>query len=442
MKTKKSKKEPLAAAEEKEEMVCVSSSDGKETICSPGGAVKKIEARDLAEVSKVSEKKNNLFIGTLNFFAAPYRGLQESYEKKYSGARKLFILDLVLLGVLGVLLGFNIYLFFSRTADFNFGPFPSGEVGGGVPLPEKASKFLTQIKINDQEELAVSPGEDLEYTIFYQNSGSKSLYDVSLKVNLEGAIFDFNNFNAGEGSSRDTAVVWTKDEVADFSELPPGKSGELKFKIGTVKTALPARVLKFGSLLKSWVETSYKFEKNLGESMRFVGKTREDKVNSDLAVQSLARYYTAEGDQLGRGPLPPIVGRTTKYWIFLSVENNLNDLSGVSVSADLPPNVVWTENVSVAQGELFYNSAGRRVTWKVGEVSRYTGEDWPKQGVAFEVSLVPTAEQVGSEAFLLRQIKIFGSDKFTDEFLEGTSPNLTTNLIYDALAAGKGKVAN
>lgn len=440
MKIKKDKKEQATEPQEKEEMVCVSSPDGKETICSPGGVVKKVEAQELVEAS---EKRGNLFIGTLNFFAAPYKGLKGSYERRYSGAKKLFIVDLVLLGVVGLLLGFNIYLFFSRTNIFSFGPAVNeGVIGrkGGTPLSEGASEFSTQIKINGQDLLVVMPGEDLEYAIFYQNSGRKNLYDVSLKVNLEGAVLDFDRLDAERGVQRDNAVVWTKDQVADFAELPPGAKGELKFKIGTITAAPPARVLKFGNSLKSWTETSYKLERDFSEAAHFVGTPREDKINSDLMVSALARYFSSEGDQLGRGPLPPEVGKTTKYWIFWSVENNLNDVSEVLVSASLPPNVSWTGNISVSLGDLSYNSARRALTWKVGDVGRYTGEDWPKQGVAFELALVPTAPEAGTEAALLEQIKIFGNDKSTGQFLEKTVPNLTTNLIYDALASGKEKV--
>ncbi len=80
------------------------------------------------------------------------------------------------------------------------------------------------------------------------------------------------------------------------------------------------------------------------------------------------------------------------------------------------------------------------VTWKVGEVSRYTGEDLPKRGVAFEVSIVPTDEQVKTSPALLEQIKVFGKDKFTEQFLEKSQPDITTDLTYDVFASGKGKV--
>jgi len=441
MNIKKKKKEYLAGAEEREEMVCISSPDGKETVCSPGGAVKKIEARELAEVPE--KEKKNIFIGTLNFFAAPYQSLKGSHERRYGQARKLFIVDLILLAVVVILFGFNVYLFASRLITGNYPSwfnFPESPRGGQVSGPVSESVLKTQMKINGQESIIINPGEDLEYTIIYINGGSRDIYDVALKINLDGALLNFDGLRAGSGALREEAVVWTKDQISDFKKLSPGATGELKFKIGTDKISEPSRVLKFGSVLLSSAEIYYKLESDFGEAKKFRSAAREDKFNSDLFLENLARYYTEEGDQLGFGPLPPKVGAETKYWIFWSVDNNLNDLTNVSVSAVLPPNVSWTEKMSVTLGELKYNSARRMVTWKVGGVGRYSGEDWPKRGVAFELAITPGAEELGKEPIIIEQIKIFGEDYFTGEFLERTSPNLTTNLIYDTLATGKGKV--
>jgi len=334
---------------------CISSPDKEDTVCSPRGEVKKIEAREpiLSE-----ERGKNILIGTLNFFASPYQSLQKDYAKKYSSAKKLFIFDLILLALVGALIGFNVYLLFSRTTyDFGFLKFKKEGVALGDEAPLGKSVLLTKIKINGQENLIVNPGEDLKYTLFYRNNSDITLFDVAVRVNLEGAILDFERVDLDKGVARDGSVIWTKDQIPEFAELPAGASGELKFKIGTSKIVEPAKVLKFGGILKSWVDWSYKIKSVFGESANFTGEFLENKINSDLTAQVLARYFSPEGDQLGRGPLPPEVGEVTKYWIFLSVDNNLNDVSDVSVMAYLPPNVEWTKAMSVSLGNLSYNSS-------------------------------------------------------------------------------------
>lgn len=431
--------------QEKANEVCFTSPDGKETVCVPGGGITKVEAREPVEAE--TKKKENIFIGTINLFAAPVRGLKQGYEKRYSWAKKLFIVDLLLLVIIGLLIGLDIYLATSRPAETFIGRLFGFESTNGTAKNESPvlsetneSQVVIKFLINGQEKILVTPGEDLEYAVSFVNNGSKSVYDLALKINLEGALLNFEKLSLGKGVLRDRAIVWTKDQLPEFSELKPGTEGEAKFKISTAAVADPALAAKFGSTLKSWPEVTYKKESNFGASVHWAGEPREDKFNSDLTARSLARYYTSEGDQLGRGPLPPVVGETTKYWIFWSIENSLNDLADVSVSAVLPPNVSWTENKSVSLGELDYNPARRVVTWKVGELKGYLGEEWPAQGVAFEVALTPNLEQEGGEALLLNQIKIFGDDKFTGNFLERNLPGLTTNLIYDNLAKDKAKV--
>lgn len=439
MKSRKKTKENLAAPETGE-MVCVVSSDKKEVVCAPAGEVVKVEAKELP--TETEKKRENVWIGTINFFAAPYQSLKGSYENRYGQARKLFIIDLILLVVVGVLLGLNIYLFVSPlVSDNNYSAwFKPVQNTNGEVSDASAPDLLAQIKINGQESLVITPGEDLEYEVSYLNRSKKDIYDVALKIDLLGTLLDFSRVSPDKGVVRGAAIVWTKDQIPEFAKLTSGAKGVLKFKIGTAGVAEPARALQFGGLLKSWTEISYKLGNDFGPSSSFRSAAREDKFSSDLTLAALARYYTAEGDQLGTGPLPPAVGRTTKYWIFWSVENNLNDVADVSVSAVLPSNVSWTDNKSVSLGELSYNSTRRIVTWKVGEVGRYTDEDLPKRGAAFELILTPTPEQAGMEPALLSQVKIFGEDKFTDQFLEKREADLTTNLIYDSLAGGKSKV--
>jgi len=437
MKKIKNKKEKLNALPE--EMICVESPDKEEVVCTKGGEVMSVEAKE--PPAETGKKGANLWIGTINFFVTPYQGLKGSYEKKYGQAKKLFIVDLILLGIVGLLFGFNVYLFLTRTTGgLSWSNFPEIVAPGGVSAPATESLLKTEMEINGEAQAILNPGEDLEYVVSYHNGGSKNLYDVVIKVDLEGAPIDLNQFSLGQGVLRGGAVVWTKEQIPEFAKLLPGKNGELRFKVSTSQTVESARAMNFGSLLKSWLEISYKLENDFGETHNFKSAVREDKFNSDLVLGSSARYYTAEGDQLGLGPLPPRVGEQTKYWVFWSINNNLNDLDNVSVSAILPPNISWTGKMSVALGQLNYNSARHQINWKVGEISHYTGEDWPKLGVAFELALTPTAEQTGSEPALLGQIKVFGEDKFTSEFLEREGAVPTTNLIYDSLVEGKSKV--
>ena len=172
MKIKKAKKEKINPPQN-EEMVCVDSPDKKEMVCGRGGEVVKVEAKE--PLAETEAKKGGVWIGTMNFFAAPYRGLKENYEKRYGEAKKLFVIDLILLGVIAVLLGFNVYLFLGGALGGKNlvavnQPAPANT---SVPGPLADSLLSVQLKINGQDPTIFTPGEDLEYAISYANSGNK-----------------------------------------------------------------------------------------------------------------------------------------------------------------------------------------------------------------------------------------------------------------------------
>ena len=63
-------------------------------------------------------------------------------------------------------------------------------------------------------------------------------------------------------------------------------------------------------------------------------------IGTSLRIFPDAHYYSLEGDQIGRGPLPPVVGKETKYWALITVQNGTSEVGSVVVTAQLPANVV------------------------------------------------------------------------------------------------------
>lgn len=157
---------------------------------------------------------------------------------------------------------------------------------------------------------------------------------------------------------------------------------------------------------------------------------------SDLQVSSKGLYYSAQGDQLGIGPLPPAVDVPTRYWIFWQASNKGNDLKDLSVSADLPANVVWTGEKTLTAGDLRYGEIGRRVVWSVSELSK-EGADYQ---AGFEVELVPVRADIGRTPAILANVQYSATDAFAGQEISGRLDDVSTALKDDPLAAGKGKV--
>lgn len=285
--------------------------------------------------------------------------------------------------------------------------------------------------INEQENIKITPGEELTYKIFYQNQSKEILQNVRITARLEGDYLDWDSLQ-GDGKKEGELMVWS------LPQLVAGEKGE---KIVRIKTLSALNLEPFSVdhsfNIRSTILLSY-YSKD--EAVNLEAASLESPVHSFLGVKTFARYYTSEGEQLGRGPLPPRVGETTKYWVFLQLKNTINPAEKVQVSAVLPKNIDWTGKTNVNIGTpLEFDAATRKITWLAGAIPSFIGIA-PQLVASFEVAITPDTSQVGQEVILAEEIKITGKDQKTGALLEAAPENVTTDLIDDAKAKGQGRV--
>ncbi|HEX9664372.1 MAG TPA: hypothetical protein VGA49_00970, partial [Patescibacteria group bacterium] len=288
----------------------------------------------------------------------------------------------------------------------------------------------------DQE--GYSLGQIIDYQINFSNQEDYDLADVVFSLPLNSDIFNLNSVRS-TGVLENGRLVWDLDE---FQSVRASQSGSFRFSARLNSKINFSRYFREQSQIIITPEVSYlTADDGQAPRVKLRGAPAAVKINSDLGLTAFGRYYSAEGDQLGRGPLPPVAGRTTKYWVFLQVVNNLNDVNNLLVTAQLPDTVEFTGRTSVALGEdLSYNPASRTIQWPVGLIQSFRSGPDNGQGAAFEVAFTPTTDQVGAEPILLTNIAVSGADLFTGVFLQATTGGVTTNLFKDSLAAGKGRV--
>jgi hypothetical protein len=107
----------------------------------------------------------------------------------------------------------------------------------------------------------------------------------------------------------------------------------------------------------------------------------------------------------------------------------------------LPTNVYWTgQNVGRDAGDIAFDAASRTVTWTINKVPAGTGARLPALTAHFEVSITPTADQIGNDVVLTDQATVAATDSATSQALTSTLPSLTTDVPNDPQAGGEGKV--
>lgn len=284
-----------------------------------------------------------------------------------------------------------------------------------------APRVASQVRLAEPAAYAES-GQKLPITISWRNDGNYTLKkqrlrlistpgttdlkitarENNLKIEENALVADSSNRTAladGGRGSNDTFTVsltllpeFTITDDTNFFTLTPVFEGEAAEVPG-----------------QKFIET--------GSAIRLPLATQ-------IFLKSEARYYTDEGDQLGRGPLPPTIGETTKYWIFIQFTNTTNLLKNAKFSVVLPAGVEFTGRQSVTIGpELTYNQTDKTVSWNYRLIPARG-----QTGLYFEVAVRPTPEQIGKNLTLAKDFFLTAADDVVGKNFELTLPPLTNIL--------------
>lgn len=226
----------------------------------------------------------------------------------------------------------------------------------------------------------------------------------------------------------DASFTWPDGQLT--TELAAGQSGQLT--VSWLWSAQPAATSKE-------IQVICRLQAGLASQI-WLKPDQEFVFKKSGAVQATAGayFYTNDGDQVGIGPLPPIVGLPTSYLITWSLENAGGDLTDMQFSAQLADNVVWQGEAGLTGGNLSYDVANRKVNWRISQWP----DEAPKKQVNFYVSLNPTAEMVGHVIPLIKEGEWRVDDSWSEKVWRGRLPALSTNLDYDSRSKGQGEVQN
>jgi len=322
------------------------------------------------------------------------------------------------------------------------------EEGAFLPLVEKqvttdivGSDLLSTVIINGVDNFSsIRWGEGLNYTITYKNQGKNILYDVTLEMTIEGlpkeqgrSIIDWAGFSDLNGGKRkgDT-LVWTKDEIKGLAKIKPGDEGMIDFTINVIpKPTNPSyNDYKIDSLLEAKI-------KRVGEVV--VDRNLQSKkittfINSDAGFSSQTKYYDESNNIVGSGPTPPKVGQKTTYRVYWKITNSMHELENIEVKGTLPQGVVFS-SASANAGNINLDSTLKNIIWSLNRMPTSVNE----VSAEFELSITPSAENVGHVAALLEGIELSAKDRSTGGLIIIKQGDETTSLPDDPYVT-KGEI--
>ncbi len=257
----------------------------------------------------------------------------------------------------------------------------------------------------------------------YKNNTGSVIVDPQIILKLDGEVLDDATVDLESGffNSADNTITWNKVTKPDlFTEIEVGESATLNFTFRSKALASRQAVFKNPEIVTSATISGKRIgENNVPEDIK-VDIAKRIKFQSDVNLGATTAYVT--------GPFPPKVEQDTVYKINMSVSNSSNLINRGKVRAVLPPYVRWNNVSSPSTENVTYMPSSRVVEWDLGDIREHVGFIDPARTLSFEVTLTPSAVQIGQSPQLLIEPKFTGYDSFTQTEINETADAPTTDL--------------
>lgn len=260
----------------------------------------------------------------------------------------------------------------------------------------------------------VRKGEtSIEALLTYFNNTGSAINDATIKLKLEGDVLQDNAVQVTGGffNSTDNTVTWDASTIPELKQIPVGGRETLLFKFMSKPLATRAAVFKNPELVIDATVTGRRLaEDQVPEDVRSSTVSRV-KFLSDVDLTSVVSY--AGEPFVNTGPIPPRVEQATTYTVLLSVTNSSNFIQNGKVTALLPSYVQWNNTFMPSTEQVSFDPVTRRIEWNLGDVREHVGFIDPSRTLAIQLTLIPSASQIGQTPELLNNLLFEGLDTFT-----------------------------
>lgn len=313
-------------------------------------------------------------------------------------------------------------------------------------FPVLAGDLALKLFVNGSEatERVVAYGNNLQFTLGYENTADEPLKHVSLRLLLESldldntssvvpALIDWDKVgNAASSTHKDQSLVWDESTLKALKEIASRSDGSLDFNIPLLAEAKGSGLLAVRATVFANIESIGGTKVN--RTIQIVPMLFKLKTDAKLSAE--ARYFSEEGAPIGSGPLPPKVGEATRYRIFWNIDKRVHSLKDLSVKSVLPRNVNFVSITTSTAGELVYDNNTRTVSWSLNRLP----EEIQNAQMEFEIELTPVTSDSGKFVDLIGDASLQAFDEIIKENILQIFKALNTDLQNDEGAVGKGVV--
>jgi hypothetical protein len=348
------------------------------------------------------------------------------------GAKRTIKISGVLSGQEGEERGFNFSLGSqSKTDDLAIDvPFSSSFSSITIRRPFVSADIL--LNGTDSQEYVSPAGSKVEAVIRWQNNLTYEVSDVSIVVKISGNTVDKSSIKVDSGyyKSIDNTINFNKTTNSSLASLEPGQIGESKFTFNSFSAgSVTGAALINPTIVLDLSVSGRRMDYALGQEDILFSDSKKIKITSNPQLFAKTLYYI--GPFQNTGPIPPVAEKETTYTVTWTVTNPLNNLANAQVTAVLPPYVKWLSAVSPTRENMSYDEGTGRVVWSIGNISSGAGMVSPAREVSFQISLLPSVDQIGSAPNLISEAVLNARDNFTLTTVSDSFSALSTRLNND-----------
>lgn len=280
-----------------------------------------------------------------------------------------------------------------------------------------------------RENKKAQASDTVPLSVHIKNTGSLDLHNMTVSLPLTSHINKTKIQSLNQGTLRGNIFSLNKNQDLSLARIKAGESIDILINI-------PLLANSEGSDIRAIVHPEIQAEIAEIPGAFYQKKIQSDElfIASHINLDGALRYYTNEGDQLGRGPLPAQVGQETRYFVTLVLENTTSQIEDAVLNATLAPGFSWADKSSVSFGkDIVYNPEKRNVSWKATNIPAQRSIE-----ISFGIIFTPTENQIGTSPIALQNISLNATDSFTGLPLSASLKALDISLPKDSIGRSKG----
>ncbi len=273
-------------------------------------------------------------------------------------------------------------------------------------------------------------------SIKWQNTLPDKIVNNRIEVTLSGTALDRTNIvpgNSGFYQSVDNKVFWDKNTTNLLATLFPGDSGNVTLNIASLQDSVNTRSLRNPHIDLHVVMTGDRS----GSDSSSISSTEDVTIKISSTLGLLAQSFRDTGPFSNTGPIPPKADNESTYTITWTLTNTTNDLKDARVSTTLPVGVSWKVQTSPSGERITFDPDTRVVTWSVGAISAGVGFNSSPRTASFKVGIVPSINQIGSQALLTGEVSASAGDTYTEKTIGAVVPAVNTKYSDPSFTSGK-----